>query len=113
MAEVWRDGGEVTVREILEALNERSSKQRAYTTVMTIMARLYDKGLLARQLRGKTNFYRAVLDRQEYADARARDEVETLVADYGDAALAHFARHVKGLDRKQLERLRRMAGEGP
>ncbi len=37
MEQVWQRG-EATVREVLEALNA-GRKQRAYTTVMTIMAR--------------------------------------------------------------------------
>ena len=45
MEEIWRRG-EVSVRGVMEALNGRSAKDRAYTTYMTIMARLDGKGLL-------------------------------------------------------------------
>lgn len=112
MEEVWLSEGEVTVRDALHGLNARSRKQRAYTTVMTIMSRLHTKGLLARKLQGKTYFYRPVMSRQAYLDARARDEVDHLVADFGDLALAHFARRVQGLDAKRLKKLRELAGEG-
>jgi predicted transcriptional regulator len=112
MDEVWERGGEVAVRDVLAALNGRSRRQRAYTTVMTIMSRLHTKGLLARELRGKTHFYRAAIGRDEYRAARARAEVEHLVADYGELALAHFARRVDELDPRRLERLRELAGEG-
>ncbi len=44
MEEMWNRGS-ATVREVLDALN-RGPKQRAYTTIMTIMARLDRKGLL-------------------------------------------------------------------
>lgn len=112
MEEVWAHEGEVAVREVLDALNARSHRKRAYTTVMTIMSRLHTKGLLERELRGKTHFYRPALSRGAYANARARDEVEGLVADYGDVALAHFARQVAGLDSKRLRKLRELAGGG-
>jgi predicted transcriptional regulator len=112
MEEVWRRDGEVAVREVLDALNARSRRKRAYTTVMTIMSRLHTKGLLERALRGKTHFYRPVMSRDAYMNARARDEVDGLVADYGDVALAHFARQVAGLDSKQLRKLRDLAGGG-
>lgn len=111
MEEVWRRDGEVTVRDVLEALNKRSRKQRAYTTLMTIMSRLHTKALLLRELRGKTHFYRPALTRAQYADARAQAEVESLVADYGDVALVHFARQVDALGPKAARRLRRLAGE--
>jgi predicted transcriptional regulator len=73
------------------------------------MARLAKKGLLRRQRRGKTDFYRPVLSRDEYLAARAKSEVDGLVADYGDVALAHFARQLETLDPKDREQLRKLA----
>jgi predicted transcriptional regulator len=107
MEEVWRQG-EATVRDVLTELN-RGPRQRAYTTVMTIMARLDTKGLLSRKRRGKTDVYRPVMSREEYADLRAEAEVEALIAEFGDVALAHFAQQVDKLDAKRLRELRRLA----
>jgi predicted transcriptional regulator len=107
MDEVWRRD-EVTVREVLEALNA-GRKQRAYTTIMTIMSRLHEKGLLDRRRSGKTDVYRAVMGREEYLDVRAEREVDELVADYGELALAHFARQLQTLDPKRREQLRKLA----
>jgi predicted transcriptional regulator len=109
MEEVWRRD-EATVREILDALN-RGPKQRAYTTIMTIMARLDRKGLLARKRSGKADVYRPVMSRDDYLEARARARVEELVADYGDVALAHFARQLETLDPKRRRQLRKLAEE--
>ena len=111
MAEVWRRDGEVTVREVLEVLNRKSRRTRAYTTLMTVMGRLHAKGLLRRELRGKTHFYRPTLTAEQYADARARADVEALVAAYGEVALAHFTRQVDALRADQVRRLRKLAGE--
>jgi predicted transcriptional regulator len=109
MEVVWRQG-EATVRDVLGALNA-GSKQRAYTTIMTIMARLDGKGLLTRKRSGKTDVYRPVMNREAYLRARARAEVEELVADYGDLALANFSRHLETLDAERRRQLRRLAGE--
>ena len=109
MEEVWRQG-EVPVRSVMEALNKGSGKPRAYTTYMTIMSRLDGKGLLERRREGKTDFYRPAFERQEYLNLRAEAEVDAVVAQYGDVALAHFARSV-GLDRKRLEELKRLADQ--
>jgi predicted transcriptional regulator len=107
MDEVWRQE-EVTVRDVLEALNA-GRKQRAYTTIMTIMSRLHEKGLLARRRSGKTDIYRPVMGRDEYLEVRAKSEVDELIADYGELALAHFARQLQALDPKRREQLRRLA----
>lgn len=109
MDEVWRHE-QVTVREVLEALN-RGSKERAYTTIMTVMSRLDAKGLLTRTRAGKTDVYRPRMDRQQYLEARARAEVDGLVADYGDVALAHFARQLDSLDAKRRRQLGKLAEE--
>jgi predicted transcriptional regulator len=108
MEQLWRAGGG-TVRVVTEALNRGTSNPRAYTTYMTIMARLHKKGFLKRRREGKSDFYTPVISREEYRDARAQADVESLVDDYGDLALAHFARQMQGLDPKRREQLRRLA----
>ena len=91
MEEMWRRGS-ATVREVLHALNERSEKQRAYTTIMTILARLERKGVLERHKEGKGFVYTPRASREEYLECRAKTEVEALVDEFGDVALVHFAR---------------------
>jgi predicted transcriptional regulator len=101
---------EVTVREMMDALNKATKSPRAYTTYMTIMRRLDSKGLLTRRREGKTDIYRPVHSRAEYADLRAQAGVDELVEQFGDVALGHFARQMAELDperRRQLQRLAR------
>jgi predicted transcriptional regulator len=107
MEEAWRHE-EVTVRDVLEALN-RGAKQRAYTTVMTIMSRLDEKGLLERRREGRADVYRPTLSREEYLQARAGAQVDELVADYGEVAMAHFARQLNTLDGDRRAALRKLA----
>jgi len=109
MDEVWRRE-EASVREIMEALNTVVLRQRAYTTYMTIMVRLEGKGMLKRRREGKTDYYRAVYAREQYADMRAGSEVDSIVDRFGEVALAHIARQMAQLDpqrRRALERLAR------
>lgn len=108
MNEVWaRD--EVTVREVLAAVNDGADKQLAYTTIMTIMGRLHRRGMLSRERRGRTDVYRAALSRDDYVGLRARAEVEALVEQFGDTALAHFADQVESLDPERRAALKRLA----
>src|SRR5258707_3910662 len=108
MEEVW-SVGEANVRSVMDALNERADKPRAYTPYMTIMARLHRKGVLDRRREGNTDVYSPVLDRDEYMTARARAEVEGLVEEYGDVALTHFAQQVAQLDPERRRALQRLA----
>jgi predicted transcriptional regulator len=110
MEEVWKRG-EASVREVMEALNASADKERAYTTYMTIMARLDSKGLLERRRQGKTDFYTPRYARDQYADLRARAELDSLVDQFGDLALAHIARQLAGLDPRRRRALQRLARE--
>ena len=110
MDELWKRG-ESTVRDVLDALNGRGPQARAYTTVLTVMQRLHTKELLDRRWRGRLHVYSPVLSRAEYAEMRAAVEVRELVSEYGDVALAQFARTMSTLDPKRREQIRRLAGD--
>ncbi len=112
MEELWtRDSA--TVREIHDALNARGTTQRAYTTVMTVLSRLAAKGVVSRRRQGRSDVYAAGLSRDAWMRARAAADVDELLGDFGDVALAHFARHVERLDPERRERLRRLVeGDG-
>lgn len=108
MEAVW-DLDEATGREVLEHVNAQSARDRAYTTVATTLIRLERKGDLARVRRGRADVFRALSGRREWLDQRAETAVDDLLENYGDVALAHFARHVESLDADRLTALRRLA----
>jgi len=108
MEVVW-ERGESSVRDVMKALNAGAPKERAYTTYMTIMARLDAKGMLERRRQGKTDLYTSAYVRDEYADMRARAELQSVVNQYGDVALAHIARQMAALDPQRRRALQRMA----
>jgi predicted transcriptional regulator len=111
MEEVWRGGGETTVKDVMAALNRKAKPPRAYTTYMTVMRRLNDKGLLDRTRTGRQDTYVPRFGREEYQELRARAQVEGLVDEFGDVALAHFAKSLQGLDPARRRQLRRLAGK--
>jgi predicted transcriptional regulator len=110
MEQVWTTG-ETTVRSVMDALNDQAKTPRAYTTYMTVMARLNKKGMLARRREGKTDHYSPLYERDQYRALRARSEVEGLVAEYGDVALSHFAQQMATLDPARRRSLQRLARE--
>ena len=108
MEEVWRQG-RTNVRAVMEALNKKRRKDRAYTTYMTIMARLARKGLLHREREGRTDAYWPQLSRAEFLRSRAQQEVSALVSEFGEVALVHFAKEIGKLDPARARQLRRLA----
>lgn len=110
MEAVW-ERREASVREVMEAVNAGADKERAYTTIMTIMGRLDGKGLLERRREGKTDLYSPRYSRDQYADLRARAELDSIVDQFGELALAHIARQWAGLDPQRRRALQRLARE--
>lgn len=106
---VWRHG-QVPVRQVLDALNAERAQPVAYTTVLTVMQRLAEKGLLDRTLVGNTHRYSARQDREQFLAESSGRIVRALVEEFGDVAIAQFLTELERLDPERLRRLRARAG---
>lgn len=93
----WSQGA-VTVRTVADLLEAETGRQHAYTTVMTILARLHERGLLDRTKVGRGYVYRPVGDESEVMAAMGERAVDRLLEQYGTAALRRFAQHLSDLD---------------
>ncbi|MFD8392219.1 BlaI/MecI/CopY family transcriptional regulator [Streptomyces sp. NPDC059680] len=71
MTRVWKWNRPVTVREVLEDLQQERSI--AYTTVMTVLDNLHQKGWVRREAEGRAYRYEAVSTRPAYAAALMND----------------------------------------
>jgi predicted transcriptional regulator len=98
---LWDHGGWLTPAEV----RDRLEADLAYTTVVTVLRRLFDKKLVAREVDGRAHAYRPHSNREEYA-AEAMAQV---LADVRDpvTALNHFVESLGEDDRRQLSRLLR------
>lgn len=105
---VW-DQGEVTVRDVHRSLSAR--KPIAYTTVMTTLGRLADKGLLARQEEHPAHRYSARLSKEQYAKSTVKSVLDWLVTHFPDPAVAYLIDQVEKGDEEVIERLRHAIDE--
>ncbi len=102
---LWDAPAAMSVREVLTRVNDERSDDLAYTTVMTTLARLADKGLLRRHQEGRSYLY------QPEAHDPAAVAVRSVIEQFGDAALAEFVEEARS-DPRLRKRLRRLV-EGP
>ncbi|MEJ8643098.1 BlaI/MecI/CopY family transcriptional regulator [Streptomyces sp. MS1.HAVA.3] len=86
MTRVWQWNRPVTVREVLEDLQQERSI--AYTTVMTVMDNLHQKGWVRREAEGRAYRYTAVSTRAAYSAALMNEAWST--SDSPAAALVAF-----------------------
>jgi predicted transcriptional regulator len=110
MDQVWADGP-ATVRAVLDGVNRTGARKRAYTTVLTVLGRLEEKGFVCRERIGRGDVYRAAVGRETWLRERSSADVRDLLDNYGDVALAHFADHLEGLDEERRAKLRKLIGD--
>lgn len=103
MEVVW-DVGEVTVRDVHGVLKQR--RGIAYTTVMTTLSRLADKGFVTRRESQPAHQYSALLSREEYARSTVKSVVDWLVDHFPDPAVSYFVDRVEEQDEAVIKRLR-------
>src|SRR5260370_23395637 len=112
MRAVWAGQvGEAFVVRDVQAL----MPELAYTTVMTTLHRLAEKGLLAaRAERGRrAHEYRVAQSPASYLAAASQREAGDVVARYGEAALAAFAALLAGVSPEPRRPLGGLAGGPP
>jgi predicted transcriptional regulator len=101
---VWGSTGPVSVRDVVDKLNDRRRDELAYTTVMTVMTRLAEKGALTRVREGRGYRYEAV------APDAAGLAVRGVLREHGDAAMAHFVEEARA-DPRTLKRLQKLLAD--
>lgn len=98
-----------TIRDVLGSLAPH--RRLAYTTVLTIVTRLWSRGLLERQPEGRSFRYRAVKTREQFLSELSDALIDRLLGDFGEIAVARLGDRLGRLDADQRRRLRRLARE--
>ncbi|MDX2920066.1 MULTISPECIES: BlaI/MecI/CopY family transcriptional regulator [Streptomyces] len=104
MTRVWQWNRPVTVREVLEDLQRERSI--AYTTVMTVMDNLHQKGWVRREVDGRAYRYTAVSTRAAYSAALMNEAWSQ--SDNPAAALVAFFGMMSAEQREALQDAVRM-----
>jgi BlaI family transcriptional regulator, penicillinase repressor len=86
--------GEATVKQVQESLMAR--RPRAYTTIMTILDRLEQKGIVTRRKVGRAYMYRASLLAAEAQQSAVQQLVAGFFGGSREALAAHL--HLTGTD---------------
>ncbi len=105
MSVIW-EKGQATVQDVLDDLAPRRSL--AYTTVMTVMSRLAEKGILQREKVGRAFVYRPVVPQEKAAGSLLRSLVRRLYAGATGKAIAQLLESEENVDDAELERLEQL-----
>lgn len=103
MREVWKLG-EATVKNVHRILVKR--RDIAYTTVMTTMSRLAEKGILDRSRQGMAYLYRPSMSKGEFDRWVMRNIFSGLLESYDDVTMDYLVEFLAEERPEQLEHLR-------
>ena len=99
---LW-DHGPATVRQVMDQL----PGGRAYTTIMTLMNVMHDKGLLRREPRGNAFIYRPAATRDKTLRKLVGDIVDRAFEGSASALVAHLLEQAKP-DENELNEIRKL-----
>ena len=93
MAIIWKCKS-CSVRDVMAKL---SNTWLAYTTVATILQRLYKKGIVARKGQGVSFIYLPKVTKETYAKKLAQLFVKNFYSAFNDTAIVSFAESIETL----------------
>jgi BlaI family transcriptional regulator, penicillinase repressor len=105
MSVLWRTGG-ATVSEVRDALEE----PLAYTTVLSALQTLEEKGYVGHAAEGRAYRYHALVAAEAAGESALARVRESIFQGSAEQLFAHFVRDEK-LSRSELERMRRLLAE--
>lgn len=92
-----------SISEVFKEIN--SNRIIAYTTVATVLQRLFDKGLVDRNEESNHYIYTPKLSKKDYSSKLVKSFISKLVNNFGDIAISSFAESIEDLPKEKKEYL--------
>lgn len=106
---IWGQKDAVSVKLITKTLSKK--RQIAYTTVMTIMARLVNKGVLVRHFSAPSYLYKPKVSKEQFVARAVHTIFSSAVSTLGEEVLTHFIKEIKKISPKKRQELLNTLGE--
>ncbi|GIN92375.1 transcriptional regulator [Siminovitchia terrae] len=79
---------EMTIKDVQQSLERE--KPMNFNTVMTVMNRLVEKGVLQKRTEGRSYVYRPVQSRMEFLNAQSKEMTNELMDEFGNVVVSHM-----------------------
>ncbi len=99
---LW-EGEELSIKEVQQRLEVE--KKVNFNTVMTVMKRLVDKGVLQKRTKGRTSFFKPIQSRDEFFEAQSKKLTENLLDEFGGVVITHMLDSLTDVDEKLMDQL--------
>ncbi len=109
MRVLW-DEGEATVARVQDRLSSGEERDRALTTIATMLTKLEKKGVVAHRSLGRQFVYRALVEELDVHRSMVHELTQRLFRGDFSALVSHLLTEQE-IDRKELDRLRALIAE--
>lgn len=103
---IW-ENAPTSVSQVLPKLCQKEDRDLAYTTVMTIMTRLTEKGVLTRTKQQRGYLYQPATEKPQFLKQLVRNTISSLVDRYGQDALAAFVEESEQLSHQEKKSIQK------
>ena len=109
MRVLW-DEGEATVARVQESLADENDRDRALTTIATMLTKMEKKGVVDHRTEGRQFIYRARISEKDVHRSMVADLTDRLFQGDFTALVSHLLTEQE-IDKAELERLKSMIAE--
>lgn len=109
MRVLWKEG-EATVARVQERLSSGEERDRALTTIATMLSKMEKKGVVAHKSSGRQFVYRALVEEKDVHRSMVHELTQRLFRGDFSALVSHLLSEQE-IDKKELERLRAQIAE--
>lgn len=102
MEYLW-DKNEQSIKAVRQSLE--LEKPINFNTVMTVMNRLVEKGILEKWSEGRLSLFRPVQSKAEFLEEQSKKLTENLLDEFGGAVISHMLDAMKDADQALIEKL--------
>ncbi|CAH0272160.1 BlaI/MecI/CopY family transcriptional regulator [Peribacillus sp. YIM B13472] len=102
MEYLW-DKDEQSIKSVQKSLE--LDKPINFNTVMTVMNRLVEKGILEKRSEGRLSLFRPVQSKAEFLEEQSKKLTENLLDEFGGAVISHMLDAMQDADQGLIEKL--------
>jgi predicted transcriptional regulator len=102
MGLLW-DADELSIKDVQQRLEQE--KPVNFNTVMTVMNRLVEKGVLKKRLQGRLSLFQPVQSKDNFIEEQSKKLTENLLDEFGDVVITHMLDALKDVDKSLLDQL--------
>ncbi|MBS4210600.1 BlaI/MecI/CopY family transcriptional regulator [Bacillus sp. FJAT-50079] len=84
---LW-NGEEMTIKDVQLVLERE--KLTNFNTVMTVMNRLVEKGILQKRAEGRSSLYKPIQSRAEFINRQSKEMTNELMDEFGTVVISHM-----------------------